>query len=236
VLIFDLGHPQPVTGTILTTDGPQFNVRQYDLFGATRRRDFRKIGTSGILPDDTVSDTLTFGTLELRYLRVSINEWYDDYPEAREFKVIQSPKSAEGVHAVLPEAREVVFYDDCGKAAWEPNLVQGLDSQQHQDPHRDFTYHWDVVQLSYAAADPDAQYWVEIVYFQPENEHRIQRLDVDGLVLHGERALPQGAVEQQAFPLPRQAVEDGQFDLHFKRVSGPNAIVSEVTIWREQEP
>jgi hypothetical protein len=95
---------------------------------------------------------------------------------------------------------------------------------------RSFCYHYDRVTLSYSNLAPGTMYWVQATYLQEKNGNRIQSLDVDGLILHDGMLVPTDIAEKLTFAIPPEAYADRQMELHFNRLAGPNAVVSEVAI------
>ncbi|HIE29691.1 TPA: hypothetical protein EYP66_20675 [Candidatus Poribacteria bacterium] len=126
---------------------------------------------------------------------------------------------------------------------------------------RSFAYHYDTVIFAYDSLDPQALYWVQATYLQPKNSARIQNLLADGFILHGseypishlifnsdetsqvrgeainrrleqdEYPLGLGKAETFLFSIPTEAYSDGRLELHFNRLAGPNAVVSEVGLF-----
>ncbi|MFQ6039378.1 MAG: discoidin domain-containing protein [Candidatus Poribacteria bacterium] len=126
---------------------------------------------------------------------------------------------------------------------------------------RSFAYHYDTIIFAYDSLDPQALYWVQATYLQPKNGNRIQNLLADGFILHGseypishlvsnsdeisqvrseamnrrleqdEYPLGLGKAGTFLFSIPSEAYSDGRLELHFNRLSGPNAVVSEVGLF-----
>lgn len=76
---------------------------------------------------------------------------------------------------------------------------------------------------------------MKATYLQEKNGSRIQNLDVDGFLLHDAFAPARGRAESHTYAIPSEAYTDGEIVLNFNRLAGPNAVVSEVSIF-EADP
>jgi flagellar hook assembly protein FlgD len=133
------------------------------------------------------------------------------------------------------------FYDDCGNPGNQPNLVQGhtFSAWTDIDPatteaQKSINYHTDCVIYSYTGLKPINAYQLKVTYLQQTGETRHQSLYADGTQIHGDLALPTYTAVTYTYYLPEKVYEDGNVILYFYRLSGPNAVVSE--IWLTKVP
>ena len=96
---------------------------------------------------------------------------------------------------------------------------------------RSFAYHYDTVRVRFSDLQPSLLYWAKVTYLQEKGGTRIQNLDVDGFLLHDALALPKGRAESYTYAIPSEAYADGEIVLNFNRLAGPNAAISEVSIF-----
>ena len=193
-------------------------------------------------------------------LKINKGDWYGDYPEIRELEFFTGNYKLppEQPHDINKYNARQVYYDDCGRGNERSlNMVQGFPFDRGTDDEnryfypeeelepgnterqRSFCYHYDTIVFRYTNLVSSALYWVQVTYLQskarPEergNGNRVQSLDVDGYILHGsELEIPKGKAKTYTFSIPKSAYADGEFELHFHRLAGINAVVSEVGIF-----
>jgi len=155
------------------------------------------------------------------------------------------------------------YYDDCGADGIKaPNLIQGFPFDRGEkidmnvryffkdgdevEPgntasQKSCSYHYDTVILKYDSLNPNALYWVFVTYLQEKNRGRIQNLLADGFILHAPIPgssflpnIPQGKAQNYTFFIPPETYSDGILELHFNRLAGQNAYVSEVSLMEAQ--
>ncbi|MCZ6681163.1 MAG: discoidin domain-containing protein [Candidatus Poribacteria bacterium] len=255
----DLGGVQRIYGVRLTTDGPGNNLKRYHFSVSTNGQNYTEVYVSNTLPDDTVTHFHQFDPPKAgRYVRLRIEpgDWYGDYPEIREFEVFTDgyrlPPHAE--HRLSDYNAVQMAYENLGEAgnAFTPHLTQGFafdrdrgDRNRYSLPvgdeadkvdadntpgQRSFAYHYDTVEIKYTGLNPSLLYWVQVTYLQERAGERIQNFDVDGFLLHDAMQLPRGKAESHTYAIPEEAYADDEIALHFNRLAGPNAAVSEVFI------
>jgi hypothetical protein len=93
------------------------------------------------------------------------------------------------------------------------------------------------VRLAYTGLDPQAAYRVRLTYCVPRTWPRRfalrQRLEANGLLVHGERDVPEYTAEHIECDLPREATAAGTLELRFHPASGSmGTAVSEVWLLR----
>ena len=260
-VIGDLGSNQQIYGVRLTTDGPGNNLKQYQFSVSDDGQEYTEVYVSQTLVDETVTHLRQFQPpISGRYIRLQIEEgdWYGDYPEIREFEVFTDclPAAASALKTELDEYNAVqMHYENLGEGgnALAPHLVQGFpfdrdtsDENRYRLPEgeapdaveagntpsqRSFAYHYDAVRVRFTDLQPSLLYWTKVTYLQEKEGSRIQNFDVDGFLLHDALALPKGRAESYTYAIPREAYADGEIVLNFNRLAGPNAAVSEVSIF-----
>ena len=259
-VIGDLGSSQQIYGVRLTTDGPGNNLKRYQFSVSDDGQEYTEVYVSRTLVDETVTHLRQFQPPILgRYIRLQIEEgdWYGDYPEIREFEVFtDSYRLLPPRDSRLDEYNAVqMHYENLGEGgnALAPHLVQGFpfdrdtsDENRYRLPEgeasdaveagntpsqRSFAYHYDAVRVRFTDLQPSLLYWTKVTYLQEKGGTRIQNFDVDGFLLHDALALPKGRAESYTYAIPSEAYADGEIVLNFNRLAGPNAAVSEVSIF-----
>ncbi len=256
----DLGSNQKIYGVRLTTDGPGNNLKRYQFSVSDDGRAYTEVYVSHTLADEVATHFRQFQMpISGRYIRLQIEQgdWYGDYPEIRELEVFTDTyRLPPLINARLDEYNAVqMHYENLGEGgnALAPHLVQGFafdrdvgDESRYRLPEgdasdaveagntpsqRSFAYHYDTVSLRFTDLQPSLLYWLKVTYLQEKGGIRIQNLDVDGFLLHGALVLPRGRAESYTYAIPSEAYTDGEIGLHFNRLAGPNAAVSEVSIF-----
>ena len=259
-VIGDLGSNQQIYGVRLTTDGPGNNFKRYQFSVSDDGQEYTEVYVSRTLVDETVTHLRQFQPPILgRYVRLQIEEgaWYGDYPEIREFEVFTDAyRLPPSIKDKLDEYNAVqMHYENLGEGgnALAPHLEQGFpfdrdtsDENRYRLPEgeapdaveagntpsqRSFAYHYDAVRVRFTDLQPSLLYWTKVTYLQEKEGSRIQNFDVDGFLLHDALALPKGRAESYTYAIPREAYADGEIVLNFNRLAGPNAAVSEVSIF-----
>ncbi len=259
-VIGDLGSSQQIYGVRLTTDGPGNNLKRYQFSVSDDGQEYTEVYVSRTLVDETVTHLRQFQPPILgRYVRLQIEQgdWYGDYPEIREFEVFTDIyRLASPIDNRLDEYNAVqMHYENLGENGnvLAPHLVQGFafnrdtgDEDRYRLPEgeasdavavgntpsqRSFAYHYDTVSIKFTDLQPSLLYWMKVTYLQENGGSRIQNLDVDGFVLHDALALPKDRAESYTYTIPSEAYTDGEIVLNFNRLAGPNAAVSEVSIF-----
>ena len=256
----DLGSNQQIYGVRLTTDGPGNNLKRYQFSVSNEGQKYTEVYVSHTLVDETVTHLRQFQPpISGRYIRLQIEEgdWYGDYPEIREFEIFTDTyRLPPPIDKRLDEYNAVqMHYENLGEGggALAPHLDQGFafdrdtgDENRYRLPEggatdaveagntpsqRSFAYHYDTVRVRFTDLQPSLLYWMKATYLQAKNGTRIQNLDVDGFLLHDAFALPRGRAESYTYAIPSEAYADGEIVLNFNRLAGPNAVVSEISIF-----
>ena len=259
-VIGDLGSNQEIYGVRLTTDGPGNNLKRYRFSVSDDEQEYTEIYVSHTLVDETVTHLRQFQPpISGRYVHLQIEEgdWYGDYPEIREFEVFTDTyRLLPPIDNRLDEYNAVqMHYENLGEDGnvLAPHLVQGfaydrdtgvenryrLPAGEASDAvevgntpsERSFAYHYDTVRVRFTDLQLSLLYWMKATYLQERSGTRIQNLNVDGFLLHDAFAVPKGRAESYTYAIPSEAYSDGEIVLNFNRLAGPNAAVSEVSIF-----
>ncbi len=259
-VIGDLGSSQQIYGVRLTTDGPGNNLKRYQFSVSDDGQAYTEVYVSRTLADEVVTHLRQFQpSISGRYIRLQIEEgdWYGDYPEIREFEVFTDTyRLPPSIDNKLDEYNAVqMHYENLGEGGnvLAPHLEQGFAFDRDTDDEnryrlaeggasdaveagntpsqRSFAYHYDTVSMRFTDLQPSLLYWLKATYLQEQTGTRIQNLDVDGFLLHDAFALPRGRAESYTYTIPIEAYADGEMVLNFNRLAGPNAAVSEVSIF-----
>ncbi len=259
-VIGDLGSSQQIYGVRLTTDGPGNNLKRYQFSVSDDGQEYTEVYVSRTLADEVVTHLRQFQpSISGRYIRLQIEEgdWYGDYPEIREFEVFTDTyRLPSSIDNKLDEYNAVqMHYENLGEGRniLAPHLEQGFAFDRDTDDEnryrlaeggasdaveagntpsqRSFAYHYDTVSIRFTDLQPSLLYWLKATYLQERIGTRIQNLDVDGFLLHDAFALPRGRAESYTYTIPIEAYADGEMVLNFNRLAGPNAAVSEVSIF-----
>ena len=253
----DLGYNQRIYGVRLTTDGPGNNLKRYRFSVSDDGQEYTEVYVSHTLVDEVVTHVRQFQPpISGRYVRLRIEQgdWYGDYPEIREFEVFTDTyRLPSPINDRLDEYNAVqMHYENLGEGGntLAPHLIQGFafdrdmgDENRYRLPEgeaveagntpsqRSFAYHYDTVRIRFIDLQPSMLYWTKVTYLQEKSGTRIQNLEVDGFLLHEALAVPKGKAKIYTYPIPREAYSDGEIVLNFNRLAGPNAAVSEVSIF-----
>lgn len=256
--LFDLGTSQRIYGTRVTTDGQGNSPRFYRILLSADGKTFELVHTSADLPDETQRVVHLFPEpLEGRFVRLEIPQgaWHGDYPELREVEVFTDtyrlpPVKSEAMSDYNPIA---IAYDNGGvDLRRSPHLVtgfvydRGAETPQEErfgwrsdeiestvtEAQRTFLYHYDALRFEYTGLDPSRLYWIQVTTLQNKGGGRLQNLIVDGFLLHGDEVLvPSGHPQPFTAFIPPEAVADGALRVSLHRLAGPNAVVSEITLF-----
>ena len=256
----DLGANQQIYGVRLITDGPGNNLKRYQFSVSDDGQEYTEVYVSRTLADEVVTHLRQFQpSISGRYIRLQIQQgdWYGDYPEIREFEVFTDTyKLPSSIDNKLDEYNAVqMHYENLGEGGnvLAPHLEQGFAFDRDTDDEnryrlaeggasdaveagntssqRSFAYHYDTVSMRFTDLQPSLLYWTKVTYLQEKGGTRIQNLDVDGFLLHEATALPKGKAETHTYAIPKESYADGEVVLNFNRLAGPNAAVSEVSIF-----
>lgn len=258
-VVFDLGIAKRIYGVAVTTGGEENNLKRYAIYTSADRRNFQQVYASAELENKTVSDSHIFANPpQARYVRLTVEsgDWYGSYPEIREVEIYTDEyRPANYAESIEEYNASQVYYDNCGEAGntQAPNVIQGFpfdrgkdESPEHRyflkpgeeadaknsPSERSFCYHYNRIILKYRNLEPQDMYWVQVTYLQEKDGKRIQSLDVDGFLLHGDKAVPANESERLTYSIPPQAYADREMEFHFNRLAGPNVVVSEVSLLR----
>lgn len=255
----DIGEIQKIYGFQLTTDGPGDSVETYSVAISSNEQNYQQVYTSPQLPDETVVDQQLFDIPVIgRYIRLHIEEgdWHGDYAEIREFEVYTKDYRPNNLEREFGNYNAIQMqHERLGEAnnALAPHLIQGFAFERetsgenryflaegtepnkvspgNPDSARSFSYHYDAVKIGYSQLKPWMLYWVEVEYLQENSGMRVQNLLADGYILHPAMRIPSGSFSTETMPIPSEAYADGRVELHFNRITGPNAVVSEVRLY-----
>ncbi len=260
-VIFSFGVVKRVYGIAVTTGGEENNLKQYTISTSIDGRVFKQVYASGELENKTVTDSYLFQEdppLQAKYLRLTVSPdgWYGKYPEIREVDIYTDEYRLSNYTETIEDHNAVqVYYDNCGIGGntQSPDMTQGFPFDRGEDAgpkeryflkpgeevdaknspsERSFGYHYDKIVFSYTNLEPEAIYWVQVTYLQEKDGKRIQRLDVDGFLLHDGMKIPANEAKQFTFSIPPETYADGEVKLNLSRLAGPNAVVSEVSLLR----
>ena len=255
----DIGEIQKIYGFQLTTDGPGDNVETYSIAISSNGQDYQDVYISQQLPDETIKDQHLLNIPVIgRYIRLHIEDgaWHGDYAEIREFEVytkdyrpnnlerefgnynaiqMQHERLGEANNTLTPHLTQGFAFDRETYGENRYFLAEGEEPSKvnpgNPDSARSFSYHYDTVKIGYNQLKPWMLYWVEVEYLQENNGTRIQNLLADGYILHSAMKIPAGNFSTETIPIPTEAYADGRVELHFNRIAGPNAVVSEVRLY-----
>jgi beta-galactosidase len=124
-----------------------------------------------------------------------------------------------------------VAYDDAGAAEKEPHLTNGLDWRFPGNAAAEAALtaaFADRVEFGYAGLNPKAKYKVKLRFFS--DSPREERVLAGGAVVLDSVKLEAGKVAEREIELPAAAFAGGSLTLVVERISGPNAVVSEVEV------
>lgn len=256
--LFDLGTSQRLYGTRVTTDGNGNSPRFYRILLSSDGRTFEPVHTSADLPDETQRIVHLFPEpLVGRFVRLEIPKgaWHGDYPELREVEIFTDtyrlpPSKSEAMSDYNPIA---IAYDNGGvdlrrsphlvtgfvydrgaeapeeeRFGWRSDEIEGLVTEAQ----RTFLYHYDALRFEYTGLNPSHIYWIQVTTLQNKGGGRLQNLIADGFLLHGDEVpVPSGNPQPFTAFIPPEAVADGVLRVSLHRLAGPNAVVSEVTLF-----
>ena len=236
-LTYELVDLLRIEGVRVRTGGPKNTVKQYDVFLSVDGRNFSKVASSKELPDSPILDEISFPPTWARFVRISINQWHGSFAEIKGVEFIRSVSTGMSGHPVL------LFYDDCGNEGKQPHLKRGRSFSEWKDidpqtpqPEKDVAYDDDKVVLRYTGLNPSEFYGVEVTYIQDKGDLRRQALYAGQYEVHGDLLLPNYKAKRYSFDIPPMAYSNGTLTLTFKKLTGPNAVVSEVRLYRLLQP
>ena len=131
------------------------------------------------------------------------------------------------------------LYDDCGNPANETHLMQGTDftflsgiNSSLTNAEKTVSYHNDKVIYRYPV-DNMHNYQVKVKLLQQTNGGRVENILADSYTLDSSRSVSEYNPSQYIYNIPISSYRnDSVFDLIFEKVSGVNAVCSEIEIWK----
>jgi hypothetical protein len=258
-ITFDLGGSKRIYGVGVSNGGPENNLKQYKLSLSSDDENYQIVYTSPELENKYLTDShILDKTYQARYARITVppGGWYGKFPEIREVEIYTDEYRPSNYNEPIENNNaSQVCYDNCGilENKLAPHLIQGFpfDRGEDSDPQirhsfkpgdevdpanspdeNSFCYHYDSVIFSYSNLDPGALYWIQVTYLQEKDGKRIQNLVADGFVLHDPMVIPANTAKKFTYAIPPEAYNDGKMELNFNRIAGPNAVVSEVMLYR----
>ena len=254
-VVAELKQEGPLYGMRIASGGPGNNIKAYEAHASRDGSQYRRMGGASDLPDEAQSHRLMFPEpVTARFLRVTIpsGEWHGEYPEIREIEAF-----TDQYRPAPDEPQDGVGFiqirrDNCGRSRERsPHLEQGFpydrgegegesrygwteDGEiegEAEEPLRSFAYHYDSVRFHYDGLSKDKLYTVYVSYLQNAGGGRRQNLTADGFLLHGDAPIPSKAEPPRVFAVPQAAVQDGELTIAANRLAGPNAVVSEISLY-----
>lgn len=146
--------------------------------------------------------------------------------------------AARGQSALGPDEWHRVAFDDAGSPGLQPHLITGenytipvSDLPASVAPEADglrTVAFGQIVRFGYAGLKDDAQYRLRLSFVS--DGPRAQRITCDGTVLQEQIKLAAGKVVHVEIAIAPGLASDGEICIELRRLSGPNAIVSEVEV------
>ncbi|MDE0021194.1 MAG: hypothetical protein OXT69_07410 [Candidatus Poribacteria bacterium] len=260
--VIELKEEAVVYGMRVATGGPGNGVRAYQAHASLDGERFRLMGSASDLPDEPILSRLMFQEpVKARYLRIEIkqDEWHGAYPALREIEAF-TDRYRPAPSVQQDGAGGVSFIqirrDNCGQSLERsPHMTQGFPYDrgggepenrygwiekeeiegEAEENLRAFAYHYDAVRFHYDGLSKDRLYTLYVSYLQNADGGRRQNLTADGYLLHGDEPVPTAAQPPRIFAVPPQAVEDGELVVSVNRLAGPNAVVSEISLYESAQ-
>lgn len=128
---------------------------------------------------------------------------------------------------------EPILYDDCGSPGRQPHTTASTwtfaeASVAAPETARTVAFDAQAVVLRYVGLVPDARYALRFTYATEREGPRSQRVLAGGAEVQPATELPRGEAGTYDLTLPDGVASTGAIEVAFERVSGPNAVVSEV--------
>ena len=154
-------------------------------------------------------------------------------------------ESIHGFESIDPLNRlHLVARDNCGMNGAQPHLISGsnwtfapeeIDTLivDSNSPLRSVA-HGEKVVFLYRGLYPGAVYKLRIHYLS-DNHKRVQNVFIDGIKLQDHLELIAQKPMEVIINVPNEATNDGNIELTFEKISGPNAIVSEIELWSNKK-
>jgi hypothetical protein len=126
-----------------------------------------------------------------------------------------------------------VAYDDVGVTGKQPHLVSG-SNWRFENPGASTeavrtAAFGPCVEFGYSGLNPKAKYKVKLRFFS--DSPREQRVKAGGVVIIESVSLENGKTTDREVELPADAYKSGRLSLAIEKISGPNAVVSEVEVF-----
>ena len=161
--------------------------------------------------------------------------------------VAEANKNNNEAYGSITVAKLDGFYDDCGNPRLQPHLYQDPQNSVKTDnitianvssdnplAARTASRNPTSIKYKYTGLNPGSSYQVVVNYLQETGGNRIQRLSADGILIHDAMALPENKFKYFIYDLPQNSYLDGSVILSFEKISGLNALVSEIYILEKQ--
>lgn len=152
--------------------------------------------------------------------------------------------ATEGALTVEPSRPlpNLVAYDDCGVELRCPHLItrrkRKLDAgsapvTDESDTIRFLAWDPDAVVAAVDGLDPSATYELGVTYVGEVGQPRTQSIEVNGVRVDGPRDLVPGEVTRVRVPLDAGLFIDNTISVRVIRDAGPDATVSEISVWSD---
>jgi beta-galactosidase/beta-glucuronidase len=124
-----------------------------------------------------------------------------------------------------------VAYDDAGEPTQQPHLLEGENwtfaNPGAATPAARSVVFGQTVKFGYANLNPQANYQAKITFFADEDRSMLVKAD---RLQIGKASAHKGKTETVTLDIPVEAITDGKFILAIEKITGPNAVVSEIEI------
>ncbi len=128
-------------------------------------------------------------------------------------------------------AGQRVAYDDAGEPARQPHLIEG-ENWTFKNPGADTpaarsAAFGTAVKFGYSNLNPQANYQAKLTFFADEDRTMLVKA---GRIEAGRLSASRNKTTTATVDIPAAAIADGKLILSFEKLTGPNAVVSEIEI------
>lgn len=147
----------------------------------------------------------------------------------------------------IPENYQLYAYDDCGIVNRQPHVDTKDSYNAYNAPaasivskvsvqQRSAVFSHKEIRLVYEDLDPTRSYILALTYGNRGDDHWAQRLEADGVSLHGPLVVAKGQTKRVLVQVPPTVTQDGKMRLRIRNLDGTDAMVSIVELWATGKP
>ncbi|MCF7817511.1 MAG: hypothetical protein K9M54_06495 [Kiritimatiellales bacterium] len=152
---------------------------------------------------------------------------YANKSDAKPLVVLPPRVSAKMVAYETAELHSLNSFVQCTNT-WTMPVVG--DQVSASESLREMFFDSDTIKIVFTGAEPSTIYGMELAFLS-NCDDRAVRISTGGMVLADKLALPNMRILRKYFPIPPEAIKNDRFEIIIAKVSGPNVILSGISVF-----